>query len=94
MTWWVWEREAMLAAESAVTAAEQGYSKGELVGLKRAWSPSVGCGHGRIEVLKEAGVAAEKEVNTVGAAEREAACSWDAKSIAERRESVLICLGL
>jgi hypothetical protein len=45
-------------------------------------------------VLEEAGVAAEEEINTVGATEREAACSWDAKSIAKRRESVLICLGL
>jgi len=36
----VWERETMLAAESAVTAAEEGCSKGELVGLKRAWPPS------------------------------------------------------
>jgi hypothetical protein len=36
MTWFVWEREAMLAAEFAVTAAEEGCNKGELVGLKRA----------------------------------------------------------
>jgi hypothetical protein len=64
----------MLAAEFAVTAAEEGCSKGELVGLKRAWSPSIGCGHGRTEALEEAGVRAEEEVNTAGAAEREAAC--------------------
>jgi hypothetical protein len=44
--------------------------------------------------LEEAGAAVEEEAGTTGAAGREAACGWDEKSIAERRESVLICLRL
>jgi len=54
----------------------------------------VSCGHGRAEALEEAGVAAEEEADIAGDAEREAACGWDEESIAEGRESVLICLGL
>jgi hypothetical protein len=44
--------------------------------------------------LKEARAAVEEEAGTAGAAEREAASSWDEKSIVERRENVLISLGL
>ena len=85
----------MLATESAVAAAEEeGCSRGELVGLKWGVAPSVGCGHDRTQELEEAGAAVEEETGTAGAAGREAACGWDEKSIAERRESVLICLGL
>jgi len=84
----------MLVAESTVTTTEEGCSKGEMVRLKRVWPPSVGCGHDRIEALKEARAAVEEEAGTAGAAEREATCGWDEKSIVERRESVLICLGL
>jgi hypothetical protein len=84
----------MLAAKSAVAAAEKGCSRRELVGLKRAWPPSIGCGHSRTKALEEARVAAEKEAGIAGAVEREATCDWDEKSIVKRRESVLICLGL
>jgi adenylosuccinate synthase len=84
----------MLALESAVTTAEKGCSRGKLVGLKRAWPSSVGCGHDKTEVLEKVGAATEEEGGTAGATEKEAACGWDEKSIAERRESVLICLGL
>jgi len=44
--------------------------------------------------LEEAGAAVEEEAGTTSAAGREAACGWDEKSIAQRRESVLICLRL
>jgi len=54
----------------------------------------VGCGHGRVEALEEAGAAAEEEAGIASAVEREAACGWDEETIAEGRESVLICLGL
>jgi hypothetical protein len=54
----------------------------------------VGCGHGRVEALEEAGAAVEEEAGIVGAAEREAACGWDEETIAEGRDSVLICLRL
>ena len=43
----------MLVAESTVTTAEEGCSKGEMVRLKRVWPPSVGCGHDKTEALKE-----------------------------------------
>jgi hypothetical protein len=84
----------MLTAEAAVTAAEEGCNRGELVGLKKAWPPSIGCGHGRAEALEEARVVVEVEADIAGAAERKVACGWDEESIAEGRESVLICLGL
>ena len=84
----------MLAVKSAVTTAKEGCSRRELVGLKRAWPPSIGCGHDRTKALEEAGAATEEEAGTAGAAEREAASSWDEKSIVERRENVLISLGL
>jgi hypothetical protein len=80
----------MLAVKSVVTTSKKGCSRRELVGLKRAWSPSIGCGHDRTKALEEAGAAAEEEASTAGAAEREATCGWDEKSIVERRESVLI----
>jgi len=54
----------------------------------------VGCGHGRVEALEEVGAAAEEEAGIASAVEREAACGWDEETIAEGRESVLICLGL
>jgi hypothetical protein len=44
--------------------------------------------------LKEARAAVEEEAGTAGAAERESTSSWDEKSIVERRENVLISLGL
>jgi len=84
----------MLAVKSAVTTAKEGCRRRELVGLKRAWPPSIGCGHDRTKALKEARAAVEEEAGTAGAAEREAASSWDEKSIVERRENVLISLGL
>jgi len=84
----------MLTAEAAVTAVKEGCNREELVGLKKAWPPSIGCGHERAEALEEARVVVEEEVGIAGAAEREAACGWDEESIAEGRESVLICLGL
>jgi hypothetical protein len=84
----------MLAVKSVVTIAKKGCSRRELVGLKRAWPPSIGCGHDKTKALEEAGAAAEEEAGTAGAAEREATCGWDEKSIVERRETVLISLGL
>ena len=89
----MWERDTIAAAEAVETSAEEGCSRGALLGLKRAWPTSVGCGHCRIEAEEKGGVAAAKEDGTTGAAEGEIVVGWE-ESIVERRESVLVYLGL
>jgi hypothetical protein len=54
----------------------------------------VGCGHDRIETEEDSGVAAGEEGGIANAVEGEVVGGWDEESIAERRESVLVYLGL
>jgi len=90
----VWERDTFATAEAAVASAKKGGSRGALLGLKRAWPTSVGCGHCKTEAEEESGVAAREEDGTTGtAAEGEMAASWE-ESIAEGRRGVLVYLGL
>jgi len=89
----VWERDTIAAAEAIETSAEEGYNRGALLGLKRAWPTSVGCGHCRTKAEEEGGVVAGEEDGTTGAAEGEIAAGWE-ESIAERRGGVLVYLGL
>jgi len=91
MIWWVWEREIIVAPE---TASEEGCNKGALLGLKRAWPPSVSYGHCRTEAEEDSGAAAGEEDDIIGAAEGEVVGGWDKESIAEGRRSVLVYLGL
>jgi len=84
----------MAVAATTETAAKKSYNRGVLFGLKRAWPPSVGYGHGETQADEEAGAAIEEEVGTTSAAEREAAGGWDEKSIAKGKGSVLIYLRL
>jgi len=91
MTWWVWEMETIVALE---TASEEGCNKGALLGLKRAWPPSMSCGHYRTESEEDSGAAAGEEDNIVGAAKGEVVGGWDKESIAEGRRGVLVYLGL
>jgi len=51
----VWDRDTIATTEAAVASAEEGGSRGALLGLKRAWPTSVGCGHCRTKV-EEKGV--------------------------------------
>jgi hypothetical protein len=71
MTWWVWERETIAVEEAAQTTSEEGCNRGVLLGLKGAWPPAVGCGHGRTEVEEDSDAAAGEGANTVDAAEGE-----------------------
>jgi hypothetical protein len=89
----VWERDTIAAAEVVVASAEEGDCRGALLGLKRAWPTSVGCGHCRTEAEEEGVAAGEEDGTTGAAAEGEMAASWE-ESIAERRISVLVYLGL
>ena len=87
------ERDTIAAAEVVVASAEEGGSRGALLGLKRAWPTSVGCGHCRTEAEEEGVAAGEEDGTTGAAAEGEMVASWE-ESIAERRRSVLVYLGL
>jgi len=81
-------------AEAAAASAEEDGSRGALLGLKRAWSTSIGCGHCRTEAKEEGGaVAGEQDGTTGAAAKEEMAVGWEG-SIAERRRGVLVYLGL
>jgi hypothetical protein len=75
MTWWVCEREMIATANMAKTASEEGWNKGVLRGLKRAWPPAVGCGYGGTEVEEESGNTAAKDK---GAVAEEGACTTGA----------------
>jgi hypothetical protein len=90
----VWERDTIAMVEAAAASAEKDGSRGALLGLKRAWPTSVGCGHCRTEAEEEGGAVAGEQDGTTGAAvEEEMAASWEG-SIAERRRGVLVYLGL
>jgi len=78
----------------AVASAKEGGSRRALLGLKRAWPTSVGCGHFKTEAEEEGGTAAGEEDGTIGTAVKgEMAASWE-ESSAEGRRGVLVYLGL
>ena len=83
----MWERETIAAPKVAENAAEEGCSRGALLGLKRAWPTSVGCGYCRTEAEEEGGAAVGEEDGTTGVTEGEIAAGWE-ESIAERRGGV------
>jgi len=90
----MWERDTIAAVEAAMALAEEGGSRGALLGFKRAWPTFVGCGHCRTKAEEEGGAAAREEDGTTSAAtEGEMAAGWE-ESITERRRSVLVYLGL
>jgi len=90
----VWERDTIATTEAVVASAEEGGNRGALLGLKRAWPTSVGCGHYRTKAEEEGGVAAGEEDGTISAAaEGEIVAGWE-ESIVERRRGVLVFLGL
>ena len=89
----MWERDTIAMVEAAAASAEKDGSRGALLGLKRAWSTSIGCGHCRTEAEEEGGAVAGEQDGTTGAAEGEIAAGWE-ESIVERRGSVLVYLGL
>ena len=64
----MWERGTIATAEAVVASAEENGSRGALLGLKRAWPTSVGCGHCRTEAKEEGGPAAGVQDGTTGAA--------------------------
>ena len=90
----MWERDTIATVEAAVASTEEDGSRGALLGLKRAWPTSVGCGLCRTEAEEEGGVAAREEDGTTGAAaEGEMAAGWE-EFIVERRRGVLVYLEL
>ena len=84
MTWWVWERERIVA-----TITEEGYNKGVLFGLKRAWPPFGRCGHDKTKADEEIGAAIEEETGTGGAIKGEAVGGWEEESISEGKRKWL-----
>jgi hypothetical protein len=66
----------------AAAAVEEGYNRGVLFGLKRAWPPSVGCGHDRTKAEEETSAAIKEETGIGCAVEGEAAGGWEEESIA------------
>jgi len=68
-----------------MAVTEEGCNRGVLFGLKRAWPPSVGCGHGRIEAEKETGATTEEETSTGSFVERAATGGWEEESIEEEK---------
>ena len=90
----MWERDTISTAEVTMASVEKDGNRGALLGLKRAWPTSVGCGHCRTEAEEEGGVAArEGDATTGAAAEGEMVAGWE-ESIAERRRGVLVYLKL
>jgi hypothetical protein len=79
--------------EAVEIVSKEGCNRGVLLGLKRAWPPTIGCSHGRTEVEEDSGAATGEEACTVKVAEGELP-SWDEEFIVEERGSVLVCLGL
>jgi len=67
----VWERDTIATAEAAVASAEEDSSRVALLGLRRAWTTSVCCGHCRTKVEEESGPAAVVQEGTIGAAAEE-----------------------
>ena len=86
MTWWVWKRKIIAAAEAAEAVSEKGCNRGVLLGLKRVWPPADGCGHGRTEAEDDRGAVAGEGAGTAGATEGEITGGCDEESIVEREE--------
>ena len=58
-------------AEAVVASTEEDGSKGALLGLKRAWPTSVGCGHCKTKAEEEGGPATGVQDDTIGAVAKE-----------------------
>ena len=64
----MWERDTIATAEVAVASAKEEGSRGALLGLKRVWPTSVGCGHCITKAEEEGGPTTGVQDGTTGVA--------------------------